>query len=100
MPVYRRKKKEQTYFAKKMQTYYEANRAGEHEREFGLPNFRVLTVTTTKERVAQMIEAQEEIVGGRGSNLFLFIDDESLRRENPLQARWMTGKGKPVQLTD
>jgi hypothetical protein len=83
-----------------MQTYYEANRAGEHEREFGLPNFRVLTVTTTKERVAQMIEAQQEIVGGRGSNLFLFIDDESLRTDNALEVGWVTGKGKLVRLTE
>jgi hypothetical protein len=100
MPVHRRKNKEQTYYAKKMQTYYEANRAGEHEREFGLPNFRVLTVTTTKERVAQMIEAQQGIVGGRGSNLFLFIDDDSLRDNNPLETNWVTGKGKVVNLTD
>jgi hypothetical protein len=100
MPVFRRKHKEQTYFAKKMQTYYEANKAGEHQREFGLPNFRVLTVTTTKERVAQMIEAQEEIVGGRGSNLFLFIDDESLQGSNPLEMRWVTGKGKQVRLCE
>ena len=100
MPVHRRKNKEQTYFAKKMQTYYEANRAGEHEREFGLPNFRVLTVTTSEERVAQMIEAQQETVGGRGSNLFLFIDDESLRNNNPLEANWVTGKGKVAKLSD
>jgi Replication-relaxation len=100
MPVHRRKNKEQSYFAKKMQTYYEANRAGEHEREFGLPNFRVLTVTTTKERVADMVVAQKEIVGERGSNLFLFIDDESLRDNNPLEANWVTGKGKVVKLSD
>jgi len=100
MPVHRRKNKEQTYFAKKMQTYYEANRAGEHEREFSLPNFRVLTVTTTKERVAQMSKAQQELTSGRGSNLFLFIDEESLRHKNPLEADWINGKGKVVKLAD
>ena len=39
-----------------MLTYYEANRVGEHVRELGIPNFRVATVTTTPERVEQMIE--------------------------------------------
>ena len=47
MPIIRRKSKEQTYYAKKMLTYYEANRVGEHVRELGIPNFRVATVTTT-----------------------------------------------------
>jgi hypothetical protein len=100
MPVHRRKNKEQTYFAKKMLTYYEANRAGEHEREFGLANFRVLTVTTTKDRVSQMIEAQKEFTNDRGSNLFLFSDRATLETSNPFDVQWTTGKGKPVRITD
>jgi len=98
MPVHRRKSKDQTYYAKKLLTYYEANRVGEHVRELGVPNFRVATVTTTPERVEQMIEAQKEITDGRGSNMFLFIDDASLLKSNPLDATWMTGKGKQVQI--
>jgi Replication-relaxation len=100
MPVHRRKSKDQTFYAKKMLTYYEANRVGEHGRELGIPNFRVLTVTTTPDRVAQMIEAQKEMTDGRGSNLFLFIDDASLLKGNPLDAYWATGKGKPVRIAD
>ena len=100
MPVERHSRKDQTYFAKKMLIYYEANRAGEHLREFGIPNFRVATVTTTPQRVEQMIEAQKEISGGRGSNIFLFIDDASLAGANPLDARWFSGKGERVRLVD
>lgn len=100
MPVERYSRKDQTYFAKKMLIYYEANRAGEHLREFGIPNFRVATVTTTLERVEQMIEAQRAITGGRGSNMFLFIDDASLAETDPLNARWLTGKHDLVRLTD
>src|SRR5580658_3364456 len=92
MPVHRRKSKDQTYYAKKMLTYYEANRVGEHGRELGIPNFRVLTVTTTAERVEQMIEAQKEMSGGRGSNVFLFTDRTSLSTSNPLDVLWNTGK--------
>jgi hypothetical protein len=99
MPIHRRKDKDQTFFAKKMMTYLEANRVGEHVSELGIPNFRVLTVTTTPERVQQMIEAQREISGGRGSNIFMFIDDASLLASNPLDALWLTGKGKQVRLT-
>ena len=98
MPVHRRKDKEQTFYAKKMLAYYEANRAGEHIGELGIPNFRVLTVTTTADRVRQMIEAQKELTDGRGSNLFLFIDETGLSKASPLNACWITGKGKEVSL--
>jgi hypothetical protein len=100
MPVQRRKSKDQTYYAKEMLAYYEANRGEEHVRELGIPNFRVATVTTTPERVQQMIEAQREMTNGRGSNLFLFIDDANLLHSNPLDAVWTTGKGTPARITD
>jgi hypothetical protein len=100
MPVHRRKSKDQTYYAKKMLAYHEANRVGEHVQELGLRSFRVLTVTTSRARIEQMIEAQKEMTDGRGSNLFLFIDDASLAASDPLEALWMTGKGKRVHLTD
>jgi hypothetical protein len=83
-----------------MLIYYEANRVGEHVRGLGIPNFRMTTVTTTPERVEQMIEAQLEITNGRGSNLFLFIDEVSLAESNPLDVLWTTGKGNKIRLTD
>ncbi|MGB7100812.1 MAG: hypothetical protein WBD95_18875, partial [Xanthobacteraceae bacterium] len=73
---------------------------GEHVQELGLRSFRVLTVTTSRARVEQMIEAQKEMTDGRGSNLFLFIDDATLLKSNPLDAQWLTGKGKLIRLTD
>ena len=100
MPVHRRKSKDQTYYAKKMLAYHEANRVGEHVQELGLPSFRVLTVTTSPARVEQMIEAQREMTDGRGSNLFLFMDDRTLGDGNPLNATWVTGKGTRIRLMD
>jgi hypothetical protein len=66
MPVIRYKDKEQTYYAKKMLIYHEANRKGVHTRDLGIPHFRVATVTTTADRVEQMIAAQREITNGKG----------------------------------
>jgi len=100
MPVTRRKSKDQTYFAKKMVIYHEANRMRQHVRELGIANFRVATVTTSPERVKQMIEAQKEITNGRGSNMFLFADQASLAMSNPLDVLWTTGKGRRVHLMD
>ncbi len=98
MPIHRRKSKDQTSYAKKMLTYHEANRVGEHAQELGIPNFRVATVTTTHARVQEMIEAQKEITNGRGSNLFLFADEASLWGSNPLDVLWMTGTGRQVRI--
>ena len=50
-------------------------------------------MTTTPERVEQMIEAQKEMTDGRGSNMFLFIDDASLLSSNPLDALGRRGRG-------
>jgi Replication-relaxation len=100
MPVHRRKSKDQTYYAKKMLIYYEAFKRGEHRRELGIDNFRVATVTTTPERVAQMIDAQNEMTNGRGSNMFLFVDEASLAASNPLDVLWTTGKGSPARIAD
>jgi hypothetical protein len=89
-----------TYFAKKMRTYYEANRQQRHVHNLGIPNFRVLTVKTTKERVERMLTALDTITEGRGSNMFLFADQAELLASNPLDLEWVSGKMEAVLLTD
>jgi hypothetical protein len=100
MPVTRHKSKEQTYYAKKMLIYHEANRQGVHSRELGIPHFRVATVTTTPGRVEQMIAAQREITHGKGSNMFLFTDEATFAASNPLDVEWLSGKGERIRITD
>jgi hypothetical protein len=100
MPVERYKNTQRTYFAKKMLTYYEANRQERHVHDLGLPNFRVLTVTTTPERVDRMLSALNGITEGRGSNMFLFADIMKLTASNPLDLEWVSGKRALVRLVD
>jgi hypothetical protein len=100
MPIERRKNLQGTYIAKKLMTYYEASRQRQHVHELGIPNFRVLVETTTPDRVAQMMDALHEITDGKGSNIFLFLDERSLAKTNPLDAEWMTGKLELVRLAD
>ena len=83
-----------------MMTYYEANRQQRHVHDLGLKNFRVLTVTTTKERVERMLSALDVITEGRGSNMFLFTDQGTLTTSNPLDLEWLSGKRETVRLTD
>ncbi|MBR1226898.1 replication-relaxation family protein [Bradyrhizobium sp. AUGA SZCCT0176] len=100
MPVTRFRTQYGTYVAKKLHIYLEASRQRKHVNELGIPNFRVLIETTTRERVVQMIEALEELTSGRGSNLFLFIDEATLAGSDPLNARWVSGKRNHVRLVD
>lgn len=99
MPVERYRNLNRTYFAKKMLTYYEANRQQRHVHDLGIEHFRVVTVTTTAERIDKMLSALRTITDGRGSNMFLFADETQLGTVNPLDAEWMSGKGDRVQLT-
>jgi hypothetical protein len=68
--------------------------------ELGIPNFRVLVETTTPDRVEQMLDALREITDGKGSNIFLFIDEQALRESNPLEVRWISGKAEHIRLVD
>jgi DNA-binding transcriptional ArsR family regulator len=100
MPVERYRNLNRTYFAKKMLTYYEANRQERHVHDLGIGNFRVATVTTTPERVDKMQAALRSITDGRGSSMFLFADETRLAASNPLDVEWVSGKGEFVRLTD
>jgi hypothetical protein len=100
MPVERYKNAQRTYFAKKMLTYYEANRQQRHVHDLGIVNFRVLTVTTTKERVERMLAALGGITEGRGSNMFLFADQGTLTARNALDLEWVSGKRELIRLVD
>ncbi|WP_194479223.1 replication-relaxation family protein [Bradyrhizobium sp. CCBAU 53338] len=99
MPVERYRDITRTYFSKKLNTYWEAYRRRCHVTELGLESFRVLTVTTTRERVERMIAAVGRMTQGRGSNVFLFADQQMLSAAgSPLAVQWISGKGESVEL--
>jgi len=98
MPVERYRNMHRTYFSKKMLTYYEANRQKRHVHDLGIENFRVLTVTTDRSRIDRMLTALDTITDGRGSNIFLFVDQATLAESNPLDVEWTSGKREYVQL--
>jgi DNA-binding transcriptional ArsR family regulator len=100
MPVERYNNQYRTYFAKKILTYYEASRQQRYIHDLGIRNFRVATVTTTPERVDQMLEVLNRITDDRGSSIFLFTDEAALAARNPLDVEWMNGKGELVRITD
>jgi hypothetical protein len=96
MPVMR-KGLAQTSFLRKLLAYRATWRQGLHRTHLGIPNFRVLTVTTSRERVENLVEACRALSGG-GAGLFLFADRENLSSEDILVHEWVEGKGEIVRL--
>ena len=94
------KRRVRTYYRHKLATYYHGWRQRRHVEQFDIEQLRVLTVTTSTLRIATMLDAVRDVTAGNGSDLFLFIDEETLRSRNPLDAIWTTGKGKAARLTD
>lgn len=99
MPVMRSHPR-QTSFHQKILGYLAGSRpANTHGQHFGIGNFRVLTITTSRERIRTMIDALKQATKGMGSNQFLFTDRTSLQ-SNPdlLSLEWISGKGDCVRL--
>lgn len=98
MPVMR-KGLGQTSFLRKLVCYHETWRQGIHSKHLGIPNFRVLTVTASRERAGHLVEACRSLSGG-GSRLFLFTDRESLGRGDILTHEWLNGRGEVIRLLE
>ena len=96
MPVVR-KGLAQTSFFRKLLAYQETWRQGLHRTHLGIPNFRVLTVTTSWERVRHLVEACRSLPGG-GERLFLFTDREKLSHEDILSCKLVNGRSEVVRL--
>jgi hypothetical protein len=95
MPV-ARKGLGQTSFRRKLLSYRETWRQGLHKAHLGIPNFRVLTVTTSEERVRHLVEACWSL--GVGGRLFLFAGKERFSHEDILVREWVNGVDEAVKL--
>jgi len=95
MPITRRDLK-QTSFARKLHSYADTFERKLHTEQFGIKNFRVLTVTTGRERVKNMQEAfQAEVGDSAPAGLFLFAEKG---RAPEAMLDWANGNGDPVTL--
>jgi hypothetical protein len=99
MPVIR-KNLSQTSFYRKLRAYEATWSQTIHQTQFGFHRFRVLTVTTSAERVKSLVEACSKLERGQG--LFLFADQTVLEKSDDMFAPvWQTSKeGQTVSLLD
>ena len=75
MPI-RREPLSQTSFFRKLLAYQATWKQRLHRSKFGFDRFRVFTVTTSNQRVSNLIDACQDLHGTHG--LFLFADRNSL----------------------
>lgn len=87
----------QTSFLRKLLAYQETWRRGLHRKYLGIPNFRILTVTTSRVRVEHLAAACRLLAGG-DSRLFLLTDQENLGQGDILTHEWRNGRGEVVLL--
>ena len=92
-----------TSYLRKFLIYSAAFRARAHEKQLGLPVFRVLTVTTKPGRVAEMQQCFSNHLGPGDNHtppgLFLFTDWQTLRQADDfLSAPYEKANGQPVSL--
>ncbi len=90
MPV-QRQNLSQSSFYRKLLAYEATWTQNLHRSRLGFHRFRVLTVTSTPERVQTLVEACRQLERGQG--LFLFTDAEAFRvHDNPLALPWASAK--------
>ena len=99
MPV-KRRHLEQTSACRKFLAYHASWKQRVPEQRFNWKRFRVLTLTTSPERVQHLREAPSELPSGHG--LFVFAHQRQLQEsENVLEMPWQpTRSGTPVTLAD
>ncbi|MEY9748879.1 hypothetical protein ABIF65_008253 [Bradyrhizobium japonicum] len=90
----------QTSFVRKMQAYLAAHATKQHEAQFGWRTFRVLTVTTDRNRVQSIKKALRELSMPQciGPSLFLFAVRDELRASDAIAHLWEDGAGRQLKL--
>lgn len=92
MPIMR-KGLDVSSFHRKLLAYEATWKQNIHRTRFHWDRFRVLTVTSSPERVQHLIDACRKLKGGHG--LFLFADTKSLRLvSDPFSQIWQTVRGQ------
>jgi len=91
MPVVRQNLAQSSFY-RKLLAYEATWTQNLHRSRFGFNRFRVLTVTSSPERVETLLSASRQLKRGQG--LFLFTDrDAFLSCPDALSAPWRNGKG-------
>ena len=85
--------------SRKYDGYLRYARAKRHVEQFGIPNFRVLTITIGgDEKVANVAQTAGEVCDGVGVGRFLVTNFEALENADPFEVPWFDARGNEVRL--
>lgn len=85
-----------TSFFRKLLTYHATYMQQFHTKRFGFKAFRVLTVTSSAERVRSLVGATKELEGLQG--IFLFTHRRALKSGDVLELGWTDGRAQRSRL--
>jgi hypothetical protein len=85
-------------FRKKLLGYYNAWRQNKHTDVWAFKSFRVLTVTPSEKRLANMLKAQRDVTNDSVSGFFLYTTPERLAAHGPFAPVWVSGRADHVSL--
>ena len=88
----------QTSLKRKFLAYSAVKRSELHQRHFGWKAFRVLIVTTSRERADNALATIRECVHEQGRGLFLLSDRDSLTTADILSYPWRDARGETHSL--
>ncbi len=83
----------QTSLKRKFLAYAAAKRADLHQRQFGWKAFRVLLITTNKQRADNVLATIRGCVHENGRGLFLIADRQSLTTADIISYPWRDARG-------
>lgn len=103
MPIRRYNLMRSSYY-KKMLGYYYAWKEGVFAKIFHFKHARVLTVTTSDQRIENMVEMGRQIdTWNKGLGMFLYLPQKELRLEQPahiFEQTWVNGRAEKVRIID
>jgi hypothetical protein len=88
----------QTSLKRKFLAYAAAARAELHQRHFGWKAFRVLLITTNRQRAENVLENIRECVHEHARGLFLIADRQSLAEADIITYPWRDARGQTLPL--
>ena len=82
-----RKDFNQTSFLRKLESYRDTYLNALQTKYFGIKNFRVLTVTTGKDRASNLVEVCKQNITDVPAGLFLFSNQSDINIKNPFKLK-------------
>jgi hypothetical protein len=85
--------------SRKYEGYLSYARAKRHVEQFGVSNFRVLTVTTGGQaKIENVSQTASEVCNGMGVGRFLVTNFAMLEQDDPFDVSWLDASGSAVRL--